>query len=189
MKPLLWLFCLAAIAALPLPASAQTSHSKYNELIAASARENLVPEELVHRVIVRESKYQPSLVGRGGAIGLMQIKLATARGLGYTGTAAGLRDPETNLKYGIRYLAGAYRAAKGNLDRAVHYFAAGYYEVAKHQRLEHLKEVKNAVASVPPPPLLAKAAADSEPAPSTTEQAENDQVAAPQEGANDANAR
>ena len=27
----------------------------------------------------------------------MQIKLATARGLGYTGDAAGLRDPDTNL--------------------------------------------------------------------------------------------
>ncbi len=73
MKRLLWLFSLAAVAALPLPASAQTSHSKYDGLIATHARDNLVPEELVHRVIVRESKYQPSLVGRGGAIGLMQI--------------------------------------------------------------------------------------------------------------------
>ena len=59
-----------------------------------------VPEALVHRVIVRESRYQAPLVGRGGAIGLMQIKLATARGLGYTGTAEGLRDPDTNLTYG-----------------------------------------------------------------------------------------
>jgi hypothetical protein len=159
MKRLLWLSCFAAAAALSLPASAQTPHSKYDELIAAHARENLVPEELVHRVIVRESKYQPSLVGRGGAIGLMQIKLATARGLGYTGTAEGLRDPETNLKYGIRYLAGAYRAAKGDLTRAVRYFAAGYYQVAKQQRLEHVKEAKNTVASAPPQPLLTEAEA------------------------------
>ena len=56
-----------------------------------------MPEALVHRVIVRESRYRPGLVGRGGTIGLMQIKLATARGLGYTGDAAGLRDPDTNL--------------------------------------------------------------------------------------------
>ncbi len=73
---------------------------------------NNVPEALVHRVIVRESKYHPALIGRGGTIGLMQIKLATARGLGYTGTAEGLRDPETNLTYGVKYLAGAYRAAQ-----------------------------------------------------------------------------
>ena len=102
----------------------------------AHARANNVPEALVHRVIVRESKYHPGLVGRGGTIGLMQIKLATARGLGYTGDAAGLRDPDTNLAYGVKYLAGAYRAANGDHDRAVHYYASGYYYAAKRQRLE-----------------------------------------------------
>lgn len=189
MKRLLWLFCLAAAAAAasPLPASAQTAHSKYDELISTHARENLVPEELVHRVIVRESKYQPSLVGRGGAIGLMQIKLATARGLGYTGTAQGLRDPDTNLKYGIRYLAGAYRAAKGDLSRAVHYFAAGYYQVAKLQRLEHVKEAKNTVAGAAPQPLLTAAQANAALADTKqagTKQAENSEPAtAPQEPA------
>ena len=94
-----------------------------------------MPEALVHRVIVRESRYQPGLVGRGGTIGLMQIKLATARGLGYTGTAEGLRDPNTNLTYGVKYLAGAYRAANGDHNRAVHYYASGYYYAAKRQRL------------------------------------------------------
>jgi hypothetical protein len=199
MKRLLWLFslavlALAVVAALPLPASAQTAHSNYDELVAAHARENLVPEALVHRVIVRESKYQPSLLGRGGAIGLMQIKLATARALGYTGTAEGLRDPETNLKYGIKYLAGAYRAAKGDLDRAVHYFAAGYYQVAKYQRLEHIKEAKTTVASAPPK-ALASATADAKPAQASSEQAgpqqaENSESAAePHEGDNATNAR
>jgi soluble lytic murein transglycosylase-like protein len=90
----------------------------------------------VHRVIVRESKYHPDLVGRGGTIGLMQIKLATARGLGYTGDAAGLRDPDTNLAYGIKYLAGAFRAANSDHSRAMHYYASGYYYAAKRQRLE-----------------------------------------------------
>ena len=65
----------------------------------------------------------------------MQIKLATARGLGYTGDAAGLRDPDTNLAYGIKYLAGAYRAANSDHSRAMHYYASGYYYAAKRQRL------------------------------------------------------
>jgi soluble lytic murein transglycosylase-like protein len=65
----------------------------------------------------------------------MQIKLATARGLGYTGTAEGLRDPDTNLTYAVKYLAGAYRAAGGNHTRAVGYYASGYYYAAKRQRL------------------------------------------------------
>ena len=107
----------------------------------------------MHRVIVRESKYQASLLGSGGAIGLMQIKLATARGLGYTGTAEGLRDPATNLMYGIKYLAGAFRAANGDHDRAVHYYAAGYYFAAKHQRLEHLKQAKSGPSTAPPKAL------------------------------------
>lgn len=112
-----------------------TGHPQIDALVAIHAKANDVPETLVHRVIVRESKYQKDLVGRCGCIGLMQIKLGTARGLGYTGDAQGLHDPATNLTYGIKYLAGAYRAAHGDHDRAVHYFARGYYEVAKQQRL------------------------------------------------------
>ena len=72
-------------------------------------------------------------MGRGGASGLMQIKLATARSMGYTGSAAGLLDPDTNLTYGVRYLAGAYRAARGNHGRAVGYYASGYIR-AQRQR-------------------------------------------------------
>ena len=139
-----------------LPQAALAQRAQYETLIATHAQANLVPEALVHRVIVRESKYQASLLGRGGTIGLMQIKLATARGLGYTGTAEGLRDPETNLKYGIKYLAGAYRAAGGDHDRAVHYYAAGYYFAAKHLRREHLKQARSASASAPPKPLATR---------------------------------
>ena len=135
MKHLLSLACLAAITALCLPQGARAQRAEYDALVATLAAANGVPAVLVHRVIVRESRYQPSLVGRGGTIGLMQIKLPTARGLGYTGDAAGLRDPNTNLTYGIKYLAGAYRAANGDHIRAMHYYASGYYGVAKRQRL------------------------------------------------------
>ena len=106
----------------------------------------------MHRVIVRESKYHPSLVGRGGTIGLMQIKLPTARGLGYTGDAAGLRDPDTNLAWGTKYLAGAYRAANGDHGRAMRYYASGYYYAAKRQRLTS----RPMLASGAPPKIVAK---------------------------------
>jgi hypothetical protein len=150
MKRLLSLAWLVAIATLPFSHGALAQRAKYEEMIATHAKANLVPETLVHRVIIRESKYQAQLLGSGGAIGLMQIKLATARSLGYTGTAEGLRDPATNLLYGIKYLAGAFRAANGDHDRAVHYYAAGYYFAAKHQRLEHLKEAKSGPSTAPP---------------------------------------
>jgi soluble lytic murein transglycosylase-like protein len=106
----------------------------YDSMIANHAAANGVPPELVHRVVMRESRYRASARGRGGASGLMQIKLATARSMGYSGGAAGLLDPETNLTYGVRYLAGAYRAAHGNHGRAVGYYASGYRGAARPAR-------------------------------------------------------
>ena len=151
MNALLNLGCLAVVAALLVaPPAAAQQRAQYETLVAAHARANNVPEVLVHRVIVRESKYRPDLVGRGGTIGLMQIKLATARGVGYTGDAAGLHDPATNLTYGVKYLAGAYRAANGDHDRAVRLFASGYYYIAKRQRLERLNRPGPVLASTPP---------------------------------------
>lgn len=133
MKFLIPLALQGAIA-LCAPQSCFAQKAAYDALVATHAKANGVPEALVHRVIVRESKYHAALVGRGGTIGLMQIKLATARGLGYAGTAEGLRDPDTNLRYAVQYLAGAYRAANGDHNRAVSYYAGGYYDAAKRQR-------------------------------------------------------
>jgi len=123
---------LAAAAAMMLihPASAQ--RADYEQMVQSHAAANGVPAELVHRVIVRESRYNPRAVSKGN-YGMMQIKLATARGLGYTGTAQGLLDPDTNLTYAVKYLAGAYKAANGNQNRAVSYYAGGYYYAAKRQ--------------------------------------------------------
>ena len=93
-----------------------------------------LPASLVERVIRRESGGNSRAV-HGGNYGLMQIRLGTARAMGYTGSAAGLLDPQTNMTYGLRYLAGAYRAAGGNENRAVALYSRGYYYQAKPQGL------------------------------------------------------
>jgi soluble lytic murein transglycosylase-like protein len=130
---------LAVLAGLAASALASTGYAQsahpYDKLIATHAAANGVPEALVHRVILRESRYNASLIGRGGTIGLMQIKLATARGVGYTGSAEGLLDPNINLTYAVKYLAGAYRTAGSDADRAVGYYTSGYYYAAKRQRV------------------------------------------------------
>ncbi len=148
---------LAAVAVLLLSSVAHAQgraqdqgRAAYEAMVATHARAHNVPEALVHRVIVRESRYRPEVIGRGGTIGLMQIKLATARGLGYSGDAAGLRDPDTNLAYGVKYLAGAYRAANGDHGRAVQYYASGYYYAAKRQRLAQPVVAQPVLASAPP---------------------------------------
>jgi soluble lytic murein transglycosylase-like protein len=175
MKRLLFLVCALA-AATPGAAAerARQAHAQYDALIATIARANLVPEALVHRVIVRESKYNPGLVGRGGTIGLMQLKLATARGVGYSGDAQGLRNPEINLTYGVKYLAGAYRAAGGDHDRAMRYFASGYYHVAKRQRLDRLKQARSGPPGAPPQELVTSAEAEAEAVESTGETAKEE---------------
>lgn len=164
MKRLLSLSCLAVLAALPCADNAFAGRAEYEALVAKHAQANAVPEVLVHRVIVRESRYQRDLVGRGGTIGLMQIKLPTARSLGYTGSAEGLRDPDTNIAYGVKYLAGAYRAANGDHARAIAYYSSGYYAVAKRQRLEHRRHAEPVLASAPPKDAAKETAKETPPA-------------------------
>ena len=127
-------FALAAFAVLLVIPAAHAEGESYRSMVESHAAAEGVPAELVHRVIMRESRYNPRAV-HAGNYGMMQIKLQTARGLGYTGTAQGLLDPETNLTYAVKYLAGAYRVAGGNHNRAVAYYAGGYYYAAKRQRV------------------------------------------------------
>jgi len=97
----------------------------HDALIAKHAAANGVPEQLIRRVIRIESRGNARAV-HAGNYGLMQIRLGTARGVGYSGDAQGLLDPDTNLTYAVKYLAGAYQAAGGNPDRAVALYASGY---------------------------------------------------------------
>jgi len=106
------------------------AESGYSTMAAAQASAAGVPVSLIERVIKRESGGNARAV-HAGNYGLMQIKLGTARAMGYTGSAAGLLDPQTNMTYAVRYLAGAYRAAGGNESRAVALYASGYYARAK----------------------------------------------------------
>lgn len=130
---------LLAVAALVVPtqilstpacAQGKTARDNIDALIEEQARAAGVPASFVHAVVKRESNYNPNAKG-GSALGLMQIKPATARGLGYQGDAAGLFDPAVNLRYGVAYLAGAYKTAKGDLARAYGYYNRGYYYAAK----------------------------------------------------------
>ncbi len=108
------------------------ANGNLNSLIAHHAAANNLPEDLVRRVIHRESRGNPRAVSKGN-FGLMQIRLGTARAMGYRGGIEGLLDADTNMTYAVKYLAGAYQVAGGNSDRAVHYYAAGYYYAAKRQ--------------------------------------------------------
>jgi soluble lytic murein transglycosylase-like protein len=95
-------------------------------LIERHATANAMPVAFVRHVIRRESNFNPRAVDRGN-YGLMQIRLGTAHALGYRGDAVGLLDPDVNMTYGMRYLAGAYRAAHGDEARTIVFYSRGYY--------------------------------------------------------------
>lgn len=96
-----------------------------------------VPRDLVHRVVQRESGYNPS-ARNGPYYGLMQIHPQTARTMGFRGDPADLLDADTNLKYAVKYLRGAWIVSRGDRDAAVRWYARGYYYEAK--RLGLLRE-------------------------------------------------
>jgi soluble lytic murein transglycosylase-like protein len=100
-------------------------HSELSGMIAQAASSAGVPLSLAQRVVRRESGGNARAV-HAGNYGLMQIRLGTARAMGYGGSAAGLLDPSVNMRYAMRYLAGAYRAAGGSESRAVALYARGY---------------------------------------------------------------
>jgi soluble lytic murein transglycosylase-like protein len=142
------IFAIAvAVAGVTLSTSAFAQRSSYEAMAASHAAANGVPVSLVHRVIMRESRYNARAVSKGN-YGIMQIRLGTARGLGYTGSAAGLLDPNTNMTYAVKYLAGAYKVAGGNESRAVQLYASGYYYAAKRQGMTQVARSRSRTQDV-----------------------------------------
>jgi len=103
-----------------------TRTEQYDSLIKAQAVANGVPISLAHAVVHVESNYKPNVRGSAGEIGLMQIKLQTARGMGYRGTAQGLYDPATNIRYGMKYLGQARKLAGGDLCGTILKYNGGH---------------------------------------------------------------
>lgn len=157
--------------------AAQSSNKSVDGLISKYSVAYAVPESLVRRVVKRESSFNPG-ARNGPYWGLMQLLPATARGLGHDGSAKDLLDAETNLKYGVKYLAGAYKVADSNPDQAVRLYSRGYYYQAKRKGLLSVLEPDS--APVDPAPVAFAAApsiAAAGPAAATTALAEPTQLA------------
>ena len=112
----------ATLADAPDPrrlAPARDARGGYRALIDSEAkREGLAPE-IADAVMAVESGYNAAAIGGVGEIGLMQVLPSTARMLGFIGSNAELAVPATNIRYGVTYLAQAWRRAGGDLCTAV----------------------------------------------------------------------
>lgn len=105
---------------------AATGTSAYDTIIARHASKHGVPVALARAVVRIESNFRPNARGRAGEIGLMQIKPSTARMMGYSGGAKGLYDPETNIRWGMKYLAAAHRLGGGDTCGTILRYNAGH---------------------------------------------------------------
>lgn len=105
----------------------RSSRVRFENLIEDAAAKHGVPLALAHAVIRVESNYNPGARGSAGEVGLMQIKPATARGLGYRGSVRALYDPATNLEWGMRYLAAAHKLASGDTCGTILRYNAGHF--------------------------------------------------------------
>lgn len=83
-----------------------------------------VPLPLAYAIVRSESGFNPGL-SNAGAHGLMQIKLQAAQTVGYQGTAEGLLDADTNLRFGMRFLSRIYQMAKGDACRTIAIYRSG----------------------------------------------------------------
>lgn len=127
----------AAYATEPSPAPAPASDAKpanpaheapaptIKDLVVKHAHDNGVPVGLANAVIRIESRFNPKARNRG-AFGLMQIKAATARTYGFDGSTDGLLSPDTNLRFGMKVLAEAYRLSGGDLCRTLATYQSGH---------------------------------------------------------------
>ena len=107
-------------------AKASAGRSSYSSIINKYASAYGVPSSLAHAVVRVESNFRPNARGSAGEIGLMQIKPSTARMMGYNGSAKGLYNPDTNIKYGMKYLAQAHKLGGRSVCGTILKYNAGH---------------------------------------------------------------
>lgn len=109
----------------PISVAGEDRHG--DRLVRAALRHGL-PPAIAQAVAFIESRNDSNAVGADGEIGLMQILPTTAAMLGHKGPLHELFEPETNIDYGVLYLAKAWRLASGDLCRALMKYRAGHGE-------------------------------------------------------------
>ncbi len=157
------------------PATSDLSgRATFIALVREEAEKAALPVDVADAVAFVESRYDPSVVGDVGEIGLMQVRPATAAMLGFDGGESELFDPATNIHYGVRYLAQAWRLAGGDLCRALMKYRAGHgseemsplsVQYCARAR-SYLETLKSQLAKAPlPAPTIRMAASPSSCAP------------------------
>ncbi|MCD6320361.1 MAG: lytic transglycosylase domain-containing protein [Candidatus Desulfofervidaceae bacterium] len=112
-----------------------------DDLIKRIAIKYDLPPALLKAVIKVESDFNPDVVSESGAIGLMQLKPATAREMGVTNPFS----PQENIEGGARYLKILLNQFQGNLPRALGAYFVGPNAILQKEEDTRVKAYVNRV--------------------------------------------
>ena len=121
-----------------------TRHSRYNGLIDEAAQLYELPESFIRAIMHVESNFNPTVVSRAGAMGLMQLMPQTAQSMGVSDPF----DVRQNILGGARYLRILANRFKGDLVLTVAAYNAGEGAVEKYDGIPPYKETQRYVRRV-----------------------------------------
>jgi len=133
-----------SIVPISAPSPGIRTMPEYAGLIDKYSTKNNLDPKLVRRLIEAESGFDPNVISKKGAMGLMQLMPQTAEELGVINPF----DPEENIAAGTKYLASMLKQNGGNMSLALAAYNAGPGTVRQYAGVPPFAETKSFISRI-----------------------------------------